>query len=310
VNSKHPDAPDPGAKLATNSLERGLAVMRMIGRKRGGLTHAEISHGLKIPKSTSTYILKRLEREGFVLRNKATGRYRIGMDVLPLAHNALQEVGLISVAKPILRELAKSTGLMAILAVRAGNRAIAIDCLDGAAFAFNSAEGMAREQRPSGEPDGIGAEYSLASSAPGKVLLAYSRQNCPANPGEAECQITELEHIRERGYAIRERWFALAPFSIAAPVLDARGNIRAALCIQENALRPGNRDVEAWIMLLKKASQEISKRLGTPSLDRDPSTDRTEVRGGEAAFPPQPMNHHATRPAYATAPRSHRLGAN
>lgn len=253
--------------------------MRMIGRKRGGLTHAEISHGLEIPKSTCTYILKRLEREGFVQRNKATGRYRIGVDVLPLAHNALLEVGLVALAKPVLRELAKSTGLMAILGVRSGNRVIAIDCLDGAAFAFNSAEG-AKEQRPCGQPDGVGAEYSLNSSAPGKVLLAYSRQKYPANTGGAECQITELEQIRERGYAIRERRFALAPFSIAAPVLDAKGNVRAALCIQENVLRPGNRDVEGWIMLLKKASQEISKRLGMPSVDWD-----------LPAFPPQSMEH-------------------
>jgi DNA-binding IclR family transcriptional regulator len=294
------DPPDPAAKLATNSLERGLAVMRMIGRKRGGLTHAEISHGLEIPKSTCTYILKRLEREGFVLRNKGTGRYRIGVDVLPLAHNALQEVGLVSFAKPVLRELAKSTGLVAILGVRAGNRVIAIDCLDGAAFALNSAEGVAREQRSCGEPDAVGAEYSLNSSAPGKVLLAYSRQNDLANSCAAGCQIAELEQIRERGYAIRERRFALAPFSIAAPVLDAKGNIRAALCIQENALRPGNRDVEGWIMLLKKASQEISKRLGMPSVDRAPSIDRTEVRAEEPAFPP----------AYATAHRGDRLGAN
>jgi DNA-binding IclR family transcriptional regulator len=317
---------DPGAKLATNSLERGLAVLRMIGRKRGGLTHAEISHGLEIPKSTCTYILKRLEREGFVMRNKGTGRYRIGVDVLPLAHNALLEVSLLSLAKPVLRELAKSTGLVAILGVRAGNRVIAIDCLDGAAFAVNSAEGMAREQRPCGEPDGIGAEYSLNSSAPGKVLLAYSRQNYLANTGRAgaqpdatpgmppagaaKCQITELEHIRERGYAIRERRFALTPFSIAAPVIDAKGNIRAALCIQENVLRPGNRDVKGWVMLLKKASQEISKRLGMPSVGRDASTDRTEVRPGEQTFPPQSMNHPATRSAYATAHRSDRLGGN
>jgi DNA-binding IclR family transcriptional regulator len=312
VHLKNPNPPDPGAKLATNSLERGLAVMRMIGRKRGGLTHAEISQGLEIPKSTCTYILKRLEREGFVLRNKGTGRYRIGVDVLPLAHNALLEVGLVSLAKPVLRELAKSTGLMAILGVRAGNRVIAIDCLDGAAFSGNSAEGAAREQRQSGEPDGVGAEYSLNSSAPGKVLLAYSRQKYLANTGgagtqPAECQITELEQIRERGYAIRERRFALAPFSIAAPVLDANGNVRAALCIQENVLRPGHRDVEGWIVLLMKASQEISRCLGMPSVDREPSTDRTEIRPGERAFPTQSLNHPAIRPAYATAHRSHRL---
>jgi len=329
--------------LATNSLERGLAVLRMIGRKRGGLTHAEISRGLEIPKSTCTYILKRLEREGFAVRNRATGRYRIGVDVLPLAHHALLEVDIISLAKPALYELAKSIRLMVILGVPAGNRVIAIDCLDGSAFKFNTAENKASEQQPSGEVGGVGSEYSLESSAPGKVLLAYSRPKDLADSGGAcaqpdprparqpsramEYAMAELEHIRERGYAIRERRFALDPFSIAAPVFDAKGNVRAALCIEENVLRPANRDLAGWVMLLKKASQETSQRLQMPSMDPELSTDRTEGRlesdlGGddetnlanfsqtEQALPPQSLNHPAIRPANVAAHRGHGFSAS
>ncbi|MDP8989044.1 MAG: helix-turn-helix domain-containing protein, partial [Acidobacteriota bacterium] len=105
---KNLKSPDARVMLATNSLERGLAVLRMIGQKRGGVTHAEISRRLEIPKSTCTYILKRLEGEGFAVRNRVTGRYRIGVDVLPLARHALLEVDIVSLAKPVLYELAKS----------------------------------------------------------------------------------------------------------------------------------------------------------------------------------------------------------
>lgn len=336
-------------KLATNSLERGLAVMRMIGRQRGGMTHAELSRGLEIPKSTCTYILKRLEREGFVLRNKTTGRYKIGLDILPLAHNALLEAELLPKAKPILCELAKSTGLTATLGVLVGNRVLAIDCVDGSGFKANPGETARPELVPTGEPAGIGAEYSLYTSALGRVLLAYSRQTdlgdterTTAHPGmhqhgrPARCVpaateaptelVSELEHIRGRGYAIQERRSSLDPFSIAAPVLDAKGNVRAALCIQESLLSPARRDVPAWIMMLKRASEEVSKSLKTPAADEDASAgtekradrslgkyDKTNLSGfsrNERALPPQPLNHTVIRPAYLTASRRQGFGAN
>jgi DNA-binding MarR family transcriptional regulator len=48
----------------TNSLERALAILEFIAHKSGGLTNAEISGHFKMATSTSSYILKRLEREG------------------------------------------------------------------------------------------------------------------------------------------------------------------------------------------------------------------------------------------------------
>lgn len=322
-------SPERDTKPATNSLERGLEVMRMIGRKRGGLTHAEISRGLEIPKSTCTYILKRLEREGFAVRNRSTGRYSIGLDVLPLARHALLEVDVVALAKPVLYELAKSIRLMVVLGVPAGKRLVAIDCLDGSAFAPTATENTAPEPRTRGEEGGIGFEYSLKSSAPGKVLLAYSRPKNLAHSGRAcaescsgpekqpsratEGEMAELEQIRERGYAVRERRFALDPFSIAAPVFDAKGIVRAALCIEENVLRPGHRDPAGWIAMLKKASQEITQRLHKSSSDRELSRERTDRRSDTALdgiphpaeTPSTPSLHHAGRPSSAGGDRGY-----
>lgn len=132
--------------------------------------------------------------------------------------------------------------------------------------------------------------------------------------------MAELEHIRERGYAIRERRFALDPFSIAAPVFDAKGNVPAALCLEENVLRPGSRDLAGWVMLLQKASQEISRRLQVQFIDPELSMDctmrslETGLSGddepslanfsqAEQALPPQSLNYPANRPSYVVAHR-------
>jgi DNA-binding Lrp family transcriptional regulator len=82
----------PVMRLATNSLERALVILQLIGKTAGGLTNLEISVELKIARSTCSYILSRLEREAYLVRDKASGKYRIGLKTLILGRGALREV--------------------------------------------------------------------------------------------------------------------------------------------------------------------------------------------------------------------------
>ncbi len=66
---------------ASNSLERALKLLEIIGRTPGGLTNKAISAQLHIATSSSSYILSRLERDGYVNRDES-GRYKIGLKVL------------------------------------------------------------------------------------------------------------------------------------------------------------------------------------------------------------------------------------
>ena len=76
---------------ATNSLERALVLLELLARHPDGLTNAEISRRLHVATSTSSYILRRLERWEHVTRDKETGRYEIGLRVVSLAQGALWE---------------------------------------------------------------------------------------------------------------------------------------------------------------------------------------------------------------------------
>ncbi len=60
-------------------------LLKIVEQTSGGMRHAEISRRLRIPKSTCSYILTRLEREGYVFRDQETARYRIGLATLALA---------------------------------------------------------------------------------------------------------------------------------------------------------------------------------------------------------------------------------
>jgi DNA-binding IclR family transcriptional regulator len=65
-----------------------LAVLELIAQTPSGLRNAEISRRLRIPKSTCTYILVRLEQSGYLTKNNAGSLYRIGLTPVALAHGA------------------------------------------------------------------------------------------------------------------------------------------------------------------------------------------------------------------------------
>src|SRR5580698_1994034 len=120
--------------IPTNSLERALVVLQFIGRTPGGVTNLEISREFAIARSTCSYILSRLEKEGYLARAKDTGKYRIGLRTLTLGRGALREVGFRSASEPTLYRLAADTGLAANLAVLEANRVVILDRVEGPAF--------------------------------------------------------------------------------------------------------------------------------------------------------------------------------
>ena len=55
------------------AVERALNILEATAQRRQGLTNSEISRKLGIPKSSASYILRTLERRGYLRRDAETG---------------------------------------------------------------------------------------------------------------------------------------------------------------------------------------------------------------------------------------------
>src|SRR6267142_2621681 len=66
------------------AVERALNILEAAAQRRDGLTNSEISRKLGIPKSSASYILRTLERRGYLRRDAETARYRLGLKILSL----------------------------------------------------------------------------------------------------------------------------------------------------------------------------------------------------------------------------------
>src|ERR1700676_2032497 len=118
----------------TNSLERALVLLETIEQIPSGLTNAESSRLLRIPKSSCSYIMTRLKRKGYLVLDEDTGRYRIGLTPVTPAYGALRDMGFRSIGEPALYKLASDTGLSANIGVLERGRVLLVDRVESPRF--------------------------------------------------------------------------------------------------------------------------------------------------------------------------------
>jgi len=251
----------------SNSLERALAILEKIAATAGGLTNKQISAELGIATSTCSYILGRLEREGYLARTPATGRYEIGLKVLAIARGALRQVNFGKAAESVLQRLSSETGLETLIGVLDQERLMVVTRVPS-------------DQLPAADVD-TGTEFPAHAMATGKVLLAHF----PV--AEVEALVTgkllikltsktiastdelfaELAQVRTRGYSISDEEFRLGMRSIAVPIVDSGRSVRAALAAIGSTKQPIWREMPAVLGALKAAAREISRSMRHLAVD-------------------------------------------
>lgn len=250
-------------------------LLKAIEQTPGGLRNADISRQLKIPKSSCTYIVSRLEREGYLTQDPISKRYKIGLTPIALAHGALREVGIRTVAEPALYKLTSQTGLSAGIGVLQRGRVLLVDRVEGPRFVDRAIEAAAgrTSYRVRAQRD-IGRVLPAHSTALGKVLLAFlPRQqvmDLVAKHGLARSTATtivskkrllaELDLVRKQRYAIAdgEAYSDLRALSI--PIFDTDGEVRAAVSVNGSPNEPIWDDLPKLVRTVEEAARDISRR--------------------------------------------------
>jgi len=259
----------------TNSLERALVLLKVIEQTPGGLKNADISRQLKIPKSTCTYIVSRLEREGYLIQDPVSKRYKIGLTPIALAHAALREVGIRTVAEPALYKLTSQTGLSAGIGVLQRGRVLLVDRVEGPRFVDRAIEAAAGRisYRVRAQRD-IGRVLPAHSTALGKVLLAFlprqQAMDLVAKYGLARSTATtivskkrlvaELDLVRKQKYAIADGEVYSDLRALSVPIVDAEGEVRAAVSVNGNPNEPVWDDLAKLVRTVEEAARDISRR--------------------------------------------------
>lgn len=250
-------------ETTSRAVERALSIIELVAESRKGLSNADLSRRLKIPKSSASYILRVLENRAYLKRD-ANGKYRLGLKLLSLSGEASAHPDLREVAKPFLRDFLKKTRLPeAHLAVLDNGRAVYIEKVEN--------------ERSFIKMDiWIGHRLPVHTTAIGKVLVAYlpetevleilemrgMEKKTRRSITSKQRFLKELKKVCEYGFALDNEENSDDVRCIAAPIFDAGGRVAAALGTSSTILHIDEEHLPKLIDLVKRSAAKVSRQLG------------------------------------------------
>lgn len=245
---------------AVRSVDRAAALLLALGESQGEAGVTELARRLGLHKSTASRLLATLERRGLVEQDGESGKYRLGLVVIRLAEQAERTLDLRGIAMPELERIARLTRETVSLAVLEGDESLTVAQADGPNLIAVA--------------DWTGRSTPLHCVASGKVLLAALAErevlrivrrglvrHTERTIVELEPLLEELARVRRRGYATALSEFEVGLNAVAAPVVDGRGSVIAAVDIWGPAFRLTPRRLPELAALAREAAATISARL-------------------------------------------------
>jgi DNA-binding IclR family transcriptional regulator len=244
------------------AVERALTMLEAVAQEAEGLSNAEISRKLNIPKSSASYILKTLETQGYVTRDADSGKYRVGLKILSLSRGALGGRDVRGVALPIMRHLTGQTGLTCHLAVLDGHDAVYIEKVEPEGF-IRMDTWVGRRMRVHATSVGKAIVGHIPQEQLEEILRkAGMEKRTPKTITTAPRLLKELEKVRAQGYAVDDEENNLGARCVAAPVFNERGAIEASLGLSGTTQQVSPQTMPRILEALKDSARHISMGMG------------------------------------------------
>ncbi len=239
----------------TQSIDRAAQLLVQVVENSEPTSVASLVETTGLPKSTTSRLVRALERQGLVQRNGARGSLSPGPVLLRFARRDA-EVDLPALAHDTLRRLAAETGETINLAV-AGPQGV---------------EQIAQEDSRHflGGTNWVGRRVPYHCSANGKALLALGAARLPDGDLERVTPKTivdrrefdaELKAVRTRGYATAVDELEPGLSAVAAPVFGPDRDAVAALSVSGPTMRMSSARLEELGALLVHHAAELSALL-------------------------------------------------
>jgi DNA-binding IclR family transcriptional regulator len=249
------------------AVARALDILLCFTPGQTALSMSEIAARLGLHKSTIHRLLATLEAKRFLHRDKSTGLYRLGFQLVELASFALEDLDLLRWASPYLQSLAEVSGETVDLAALEEDHVVYLQVIESPQRLKIAAA--------------AGQRLPAHCTASGKAFLAFlpdhqvARILAAGQPGYTDRTLVaaadlrrDLAATRDRGFAISEQELEPEINAVAAPILDARGHPIGAIAIVGPSFRmPGER-MQALGREILEATHAITREVGQAPLSR------------------------------------------
>lgn len=237
------------------AVNRTMAVFECFSEERPSLTLQAIANRVKLPKSTTFRLVQSLDEAGYLVRLE-NQEYCLSFKFVRLAGLVKTNLDIRRVARSVMEEAAKASGETVTLNAARGRERVCIDVVD-------TPSPLMSITKP-------GEHVPLVDGATAKVLLAFlprAEFKEAANyalrvSGQRRSEfLTELERIRNAGYAVTHGERVLGLTAVAAPVRDTADEVKYCIAIAGPTARMKPR-IGEHVRIAVRAAEEVSRRLG------------------------------------------------
>jgi IclR family transcriptional regulator, pca regulon regulatory protein len=239
------------------ALARGLDVLTCFDGDHPAMTLSEVAVAADLARPTARRLLLTLAELGYVRISDNT--FSLTPKVFSLGNAYTSSLGLWKIAQPHLEALVARTGESSSMAQ-----------LDGSDIVY-----VARVSVPKiiALRVDIGTRFPAARTSQGKVLLAAlgeaaaiavlaepSRSGLPPAPARPAAELwRELARVRAQGWALADEELAPGVRSVAAPVRDGTGAVRAAMNVTVHAAETTiDHLLDVYLPLLLESAARVS----------------------------------------------------
>jgi IclR family transcriptional regulator, KDG regulon repressor len=225
--------------VAVPALDRGMALLRVLGASSEPLTLAELSDAIGVSRSTVYSLLATLQRHGMVEKEPRHKTYRLGVAAFELGSAYLSGVSLLPIFNEVAQRLVNLCHETVKLAVLDGRDVVYLGKQEG----LYTVRIVAR----------VGSRMPAHATAVGKVLLAELSDTALAE---------QIAAVRAEGSAEDREESSIGLQCVAAPVRDHSRAVVAAVSIGVPNDRLNEQRLAELRQLLIEHAQDISRRLG------------------------------------------------
>lgn len=251
---------------AVQTIERAFTIIELLGNADYYLGISEVAQRSDLPLATTHRLLSTLLQLGYVEQNPETNKYTLGVRILQLRGAVIEQLNLGVQAMPIMKMLMDRVGETVHLAVLNEGEIVYIERVEGL--------------RTQGMYTRIGKRAPAHCTALGKAMLSnlpedlwyHDVVNRRGLKAFSETTITsigvlrrDLQHTRERGYAVDNGETGELVRCVAAPIRDYTGQVVAALSISGPQSQITVDRVADLGSAVCKAAEMISNKLGFAS---------------------------------------------
>jgi len=243
----------------SNSLLRGLDVLKCFTQERRSLNGSELSKLIGIPQPTVWRLCKVLESQGYLVA-EPDGRYRPGLAVLNLGYSALNTLNIGDLARPQLQQIADSVAGTAGVTTPEGTSMLFLQRCEarGAVLNYNMAGSV---MVPIGNSASGWAYLALLDEQTRAEMLSTLKKRDPSHAATtAKYFPAALKTYEKLGYVVNTGVFYPGLTSLAVPFRSSRrGSIYVVSCSAMSTGFPvGPRHTQAAQSLSELAAQLVN----------------------------------------------------